>query len=495
LIISKQTRSLTSKKTIKKTKLIRLITTFSSLEWKRFGRFVQSPYHNSNQSIVKFYTILKKYFPFESEGELGQEVLFKKVFGKEAFKASKLQNLCSDLYGLAEDFLIDVYLKKEQRKRKKILIEVLGERDYTLFEGASQKLINEIEAQHQLLDENDYLLLYQLYNELHHHIEKDKYTMDRTEVKQTGWNLDAFYEVAKVQLTAENMGYQNMLTPKKVIKNSEENLLLQLFHSVSELYQSKETNKYFQLKEQVLKHWDKLKIKHKRNLLVHLINFSFTNILIQKEFGHTESFELYKISIEEQLFIINGKMRDVEFLNIGMIGFGLKQYEWTDNFIQEHQIFLPDQITSFAIPLLNAYKANFQKNYELVIELLSQLHPNNQLNYQPKIKSLLVRAYFEGVMEGKKDYQNLLNYEIMSFRKMMLRNDKLSQIKVDAYLNFLDLIKNLLNIVSEEPYDLKKLQTIELLLSNTTPLTLKHWLSEKVTELKRLPPHNAYIES
>ena len=144
-----------SKKNIKKTKLIRLLKTFSPLEWKRFGRFVQSPYHNSNQTIIKFYTVLKKFFPFESEDGLGQESLFKKVFGKEEFKSSKLQNLCSDLYGLAEDFLIDVYLQKEKRQRKKVLIDALSERNYELFKGESQKLVQEVETQKCFLDSND----------------------------------------------------------------------------------------------------------------------------------------------------------------------------------------------------------------------------------------------------------------------------------------------------------------------------------------------------
>ena len=113
-----------------------------------------------------------------------------------------------------------------------------------------------------------------------------------------------------------------------------------------------------------MKDWGKLRRTHKTNFLVHLINFSITNVLVQKEMGYKESFELYKLGVKDQLFIINGRMRDIEFLNIGMIGFGLRELEWTEEFIQNHQQYLAEEVSFFLVPLIYAYKANFQNNYE-----------------------------------------------------------------------------------------------------------------------------------
>jgi len=73
---------LTDKKTIEKTKLIKLLSTFSSLEWKRFGRFVQSPYHNTNQTVIDLYTYLKKAFPFSVVKTLEQDRIYKKIYRK-----------------------------------------------------------------------------------------------------------------------------------------------------------------------------------------------------------------------------------------------------------------------------------------------------------------------------------------------------------------------------------------------------------------------------
>ena len=305
---------MTDKKTIEKTKLIKLLSSFSALEWKRFGRLVQSPYFNTNQQVIDLYTHLKKAFPFDDLKLLEQERIFKKIYKTKTFKLNQFQKLCSDLYQLACDFVIDVHLQKEKRKRDKVLIDALAERNYELFKGNSQQLIKEVETQDYFLDEDDFLLLHQLNNELHHHIETDTFKIQSKALEKTWANLVAFYEATKFQLEAESKGAQNMLNRKKELKNTDGNQVKNLFKEATKLHNTKQTDLYFQLKAKILKNWHQLKTKHKTNLLVHLLNFTFTNELIQKKFGYKEAFKLYKIGVNDKLFIINGKMREVEFV-------------------------------------------------------------------------------------------------------------------------------------------------------------------------------------
>ena len=212
---------MSSEKTIEKTKLIKLLSTFSVLEWKRFGRFVQSPYYNTNEQLKVLYTLLKKAFPFEKGKDLEQERIYKKVYGKELFKLSKFQNLCSDLYELATDFMVDVYLKKEKRKKKKLIIDALSERNYELFKGASQQLIKEVEIQEYFLDGDDFLLSFQLHNNLHTHVETPKYIVNAVNLRKSAENLVAFYEDGNIQILAENMVIENIFNKKKKVAINE----------------------------------------------------------------------------------------------------------------------------------------------------------------------------------------------------------------------------------------------------------------------------------
>jgi len=454
------------------------------LEWKRFGRFVHSPYHNTNDQLKVLYTLLKKAFPFEILKDLEQERIYKKVYGKESFKLSKFQNLCSDLYELATDFIVDVHLSKEKWKKKKVVIDALSERNYELFKGASQQLIKEVEEQEYFLDNNDFLLLYQLYDSLHHHLDTGKYTNDQIYFDKIGENLVAFYEDGYAQLSAENTGQNNFLNKNKEELPSKRSQMKDLFQLAIALHENKQIAIYFQLKEKVLASWSKLKTKHKIDLFLHLLNFSFTNELIQKEFGFKESFQLYKIGIKHQLFIFNEKMRDVEFVNIGMLGFGFKEYEWTEAFINDHRQYISEELRHFLIPFLYAYKAISLKDYEKVIELLAPINPVNKILYLPKIKGLLIRAYYEGLISGEEHYRSPLNYEIESLNKMMIRTDKISEIKAKSYTNFLNLIKHIMKIREIKNYDLNQVLALEIELKKTSPLILQKWLIEKLEELK-----------
>lgn len=472
------------RKTIKKTKLIKLLSSFSTLEWKRFGRFVQSPYHNSNQKVIRLYEYLKNAFPFDNDKALEQDRIYKKVYGDLSFKPNNLQSLCSLLYGLASDFVIDVHLQKENRKREKILIDALSERNYELFKGASQQLIKEVETQEYFLDEEDFLLLYQLNGGLHFHIEKDKFTIQKPTFEKSWSYLNAFYTNINLQYVAENRGAQNILNQNKNLGLNFSIQLTKLFEEIVSLHKTKKSIIYFQLKDKLLKNWDKLKTKHKTNLLVHLLNFSLTNSLINKEFGYSEAMSLYKIGLKDKLFIINGRMRDIEFINISVIGFKYESEEWGNNFIKNYQKYLNQETKSFLVPLAYSYNAIFQNDYERVVELLRDVKPLNNLLYLSKIKMLLIRAYFEGIVRGNDEYHSLIYYEMKSSKKMMERNDKLSSLKVTAMLNFLELGKQLLDLHIKNNLHIEELLAIEKLMSKTQPLELASWLKEKLIDLK-----------
>jgi len=475
---------MSSEKTIEKTKLIKLLSTFSAIEWKRFGRFVQSPYHNTNSQVILLYTLLKKTFPFEKNKDLEQERIYKKVYGKESFKLSKFQNLCSDLYELATDFMVDAHLRKEKRKKKKLVIDALSERNYDLFEGASQQLIKEVETQEYFLDGDDFLLSFQVHYNLHTHVETPKYVANAVSLRKSAENLVAFYEDTNIQILAENTLIENIFNKKKKIDVKGNPQMRNLYQMAFDLHKNKRAHLYWEFKEKVFANWNHLKTNHQTNLLVHLINFTFTNELIQKKFGIKESFELYKLGIRDELLVINGKMRDIDFLNIGLMGFGLKEMDWTDQFIENHKKYLNGEPS--LITLLYAYKANFEKKHHIVIKLLRELSPKNKTLYLPKIKSLLIRAYFEGAVNGEEEYLSPLNYEMDSFKKMMKRNEKLSSIKTDSYINFINLTKKLIMVYATKNQNTYHIQSFEKLLMNTKPLLLKKWLEEKLAEIKNV---------
>ncbi|MEM6317482.1 MAG: hypothetical protein AAF960_07415, partial [Bacteroidota bacterium] len=396
--------------------------------------------------------------------------------------------LCSGLYQLGCDFIIDVQLQTEKQQREKILIDALSKRNYDLFQGTSRQLIREIEDSQYYLDESDFLLLHQLNHDLYHHLERDKYHINQIELEQTWANLDAFYGLSQAKIMALKTGNKNILNKKESGANSHSLSLKSLFQSANTLHKSKETNAYFELKKEVFDHWEQLKKRHQTDLLLHLLNFTYTNEVIQKDFGHEESFDLLKRGVEHQLFVINGKMRPVEFFNVGVLGFAYGGDSWTENFLATHRQYLDDSQLDFLIPLIYAHKANFEEDYEQVIELLHNVNPTNQLLYFPKIKTLLIRAYFEGVLKGEDTYATRLHYEMDSLRKMMEGSSKLPSTKTIAYLNFVKLLKKLIILIKKEDKFAVHLAGFEQLYKETSPIKFGGWLYKKFNKMKSVAP-------
>lgn len=486
---------MTSNKTIEKTKLIKLLSSFSNLEWKRFGRFVQSPYYNTNQQLVIFYHILKKAFPFNRIKDLELEKIYKKIYGKEVLKLSKFQNLCSDLYSLATDFIVDVHLKQETRKKEKLIIDALSERNYELFKAESYKLIKAIKEQSVYHDTEDFYLLYKLNLDFWQHIETEKFQQSEEKINLAHNYLDKSYHLDKLKYMAaisSRTNFLNTSTVKKIeelkrkifyqLATKSKNSLL--FQEISELHHSPDLTKYHAVKKFILQSFPKLNLPNKRDLIIHLINFVINFRLTSDELHFQEIFNLYQIGVENQLFIVNERMRDIEFVNIGMAGFGVNKIEWTHQFIKNHQAFLSENDREEIVPFVLAYGKLFQKDYEAVIDLLRTVNPKESLKNLFRIKSLLIRAFFECILQGVGNYSQAIQYQLAAFQKQMARDTKNAKTRTQAYLNFILIVKKMLHLLDQNSKIKPSIKSVEILINDTKPLVLAVWLKEKIKEIK-----------
>jgi len=45
------------------TKIIQFLKCLSKDELREFGKFVRSPFHNNRKDVIRFYDVLKKFYP------------------------------------------------------------------------------------------------------------------------------------------------------------------------------------------------------------------------------------------------------------------------------------------------------------------------------------------------------------------------------------------------------------------------------------------------
>lgn len=88
-----------------KNDLLTLLSSFSNNDMKKFGKFVNSPYHNTNAKASELLEALRPFHPgFESDS-LTKNYLHGQLYGKGKYVEGTVNYLLSELQRLAEKFI------------------------------------------------------------------------------------------------------------------------------------------------------------------------------------------------------------------------------------------------------------------------------------------------------------------------------------------------------------------------------------------------------
>lgn len=133
---------------MQKNKAIQILRTFTTQEFKDFGKFVSSPYFNTSREVIQLFTYLKKYFPTFDNKALDINIAVKKLSKSAAVTEGSLRNTLTVLNKLARKFLtIESFTKTDYKVKSE-----------EIFALENKKFDNKKEM-------NDY---FSVYGEMHH---------------------------------------------------------------------------------------------------------------------------------------------------------------------------------------------------------------------------------------------------------------------------------------------------------------------------------------
>lgn len=132
---------------------IEVLKSFSKIEMKEFGKFLDSSYHNTNGRLSEFFNALRNYYPDFNQNDFTDETLYSLVFGKSKYNYQVLKNLMSQLYKKENEFLVLQALANDKNGQKIYLLNELSfrkvdsafwhELDKAKKENSSWKTISE----------------------------------------------------------------------------------------------------------------------------------------------------------------------------------------------------------------------------------------------------------------------------------------------------------------------------------------------------------------
>jgi len=472
---------------MKNSKLIALLFTLSPNEWRNFAEFLASPYFNKNKKVVVLFNYIRKLSPDFPEKKLERAVVFAKMYPKEKFNSKILEDLIYGLLKLAEKFLLINNLEKNPIKSSLMILEELIERKLEKHYRTYHKKTTKLIAKQN--DQETYLARYQLSTiSREHYVAQSPRKYDPI-LHQTIEDLDQFYFFNKLKLTCELLDWKNIFSLdvkvnfiEPVIANIEERVeelspIMKIYLTAYHLHNKSNTDaEFIQLKQELKDYQTAISNKQKTGFYLLAINYCM--LQMQKNnnvfFYVEQCLELYLEGIQHKFLYKNGYLTPWTFKNVVKLGFNLKKYDWTADFIQQYHKHLEISYQEDAFHYNLADLHYRKKNYGEALTHLIQVQYSD-VYYVLDTKVILLKIYFET------DEEEALLSMIASFTIYLKRNKKIANNVKQTYLNFTNYLYKILRAKpSKLPNlieDIKQVQPIAnrrwLLLSAEQKLSLQ----------------------
>ena len=200
-----------------------------------------------------------------------------------------------------------------------------------------------------------------------------------------------------------------------------------------------------------------------REIYFMAINYCARKIRQGQERYVEEALSLYTKGIERRILMEQDNLSPWTFTNVVKLALRLKRYQWIEQFIAQKGKLLPEAFQENALHYNYAELYYYTKSYEKAQEHLMQV-AYSDLNYYLGARTMLAKIYYE------QDEEEALLSLIAAFTIFLKRNKQVSSAIKETFLNFCDLLYQL---VRREG---RKLEGLEKRIAGTELLTDRAWL-------------------
>jgi hypothetical protein len=126
---------------MRESKLTEMLKGITPFEFKRFGEFLNSPFHNKSKKILQLYELINGHYEEFDANVITNEKIAREIFYDEKKKDQNARTLISNFSSLLEEFIIYNKSTKNPVQQKVNLLEALRERNIIKnFEMVSKEI-------------------------------------------------------------------------------------------------------------------------------------------------------------------------------------------------------------------------------------------------------------------------------------------------------------------------------------------------------------------
>ena len=441
--------------------LYRLLSTFNDEEWVRFEKFADSPFYNKGRNFSSLIKYLKKFRPLFDSIELEKEKVYKALYPGKEYKENVMYSLFSRLYSLAEEFIVQMQIEKDDfidKKRLKIAAyrsrhinqkaislianyekDIKRKKKYSAFNFDMKEFSKEIayfyyenNQRHKLWEPVNEILNHSLYWFI---VESSLFLTSLSSQKnflKSGSRKSLFIKMY------ECIDYKKLLALIKQNDKSNYTVLYLHYLSITALETPYRDEPYFEMKNITFKHLPEMDKDNKNYFLNSLAKLCTLRFVAGDERFRKEAFEIRKKAVEEELFSFNadGSIRVSEFRSTFIDALNVNEIKWAETFyknmLSKLNPNLREDIENYCIARLSYEKKDYGK---------AVLHANkvniNQIFFKLDIKNLISKTYYE--TESVEPLYSVLN----SYYQLINNYEKKDDDIPKRHLNFIKFMRKI----------------------------------------------------
>lgn len=455
-----------------------LYRTLSHQEARKLLEFVESPYFNTQEDLVKAI----RYFN-ECRFFLGtvptKESTHKKVFRQMPYEDQRVRTILSNLKKLTEQFLVVQNLLQEGKDFQLQLASIVRQR------GLNKHFKKEIAVHQKRLEKSPLRDAHYLRHRFLNRQEYYHYYSVRRETQEINMatlieELDQAYYAELFRLACVQVSYrafmddpsrdQQMIANLEFIRNKgweRQPAIGAYYHTYLALTNPQEATHFQKLKALLFDRAEAFSPRELRDLFLLAINFCIKRYNEGNKMYLSEEFELFKEGFRRDLFLQEGYLSPFSFRNTVTLALILKEYKWLESFISTYGPALPpDQRQNLKI-FSQARLAYGRKDYGLALQLLSQTDYSDLL-LSLSAKSLQIKVYHA---LGEEE---LLDYHLKAMR-VYIQRKKVMGYHREHFLNLVNFTQKMLEIA---PFHHEKKDLLLQQVRETRRVAEKAWLLE-----------------
>lgn len=476
-------------------KAIQVIQTFSEDEFRKFGLFVSSPYFNKENILVKFYELLKKYYPEFNNRNFEKEKLFGKLYPGKEYNDGRMRNILSGTFELAEKFTAVNHLQNKKLNSSIALMSEYSERKMEkLFEKAEEdagKILNSI----QVKNEEYYYDAYRMISEKRKFRRKQKSSLYSADdlLRSAGNNLTVSFLISMLRSHTNiansnqkmfNFDNDSSLNELEIFLEKErirfkDITYMQLYYKAFKLARTLDEKYFYELKKITDSSSGELSDNDMRDIFTYLTNYCYYMISKGNTHFKKEHFLLHKENILRSGYKGERKFLDhIKYLSIVITGLDAGEEGWVESFIEQYKNELDERNVENSYNFSKALVFYHKKEYSHALDWALKVKTDD-LSYKHQLKSLYLKIYFD-MNEIEPFYSH-----VDSYRHFLVNEKHIPELTRHAIGGYVNLAKKLFDLKNDTSEKGSYLFMLKKEITESESLINKEWLMVKTEEIEK----------